>query len=72
MILYTAFIGLLLIPFRLIQGIVDPDRALGKFPFDSPRDYFLMSRTGFILIFLLGYAIPFAAILFILFAKWIS
>jgi len=71
-ILYTAFLGLILIPYRLIQGIIDPDRTLGKPPFDSPRDYFYMSRTGFIVIFLFAYVIPFGGIIVILVAKWIS
>ena len=71
-IFYTAFIGLILIPYRLIQGIIDPDRALGKPPFDSPRDYFYMSRTGFVVIFIFGYVIPFGGIIFILVSKWIS
>lgn len=46
-----------LIPYQLIRGIIDPKLAVGRFPFDSPEDK-MMSRAGFLVILLLGYAVP--------------
>lgn len=66
-ILITLF-TFVLIPFLLIKGIIAPNSAIGKFPFDSPEDSTEMSRLGFFMILLMGYGLPVGFFLYL----WLS
>ena len=55
LILTVAFIGLILIPYMLILGLINPEKVEGKFPFDSYQDVGMWNRVGFASVLIFGY-----------------